>query len=635
MVRFASVEDVRSIEADLPWPDSQPAETLYELLSRTKDRHGPLNATSFQMFSGATDPAETLTWTELHGRVTQAANMFRALGVQEDDTVAYVLPNCTETVVTLLGGAVAGIANPINPLLEPEQIAAILRETNAKVVVTLKEFPKTDVAQKMAEAVRNAPNVQVVIEVDLLRYLTGIKKFIVPFLRPRNPTGHHARVVDWHDEVAKHPRGHLAFEDAKGDRVAAYFHTGGTTGMPKIAQHTYSGMIYNGWVGHTLLFTEEDNVICPLPLFHVFACHVILMAMVSSGGHMILPTPQGYRGEGVFDNFWKLVERWKVSFIITVPTAISAMMQRPVNADVSSVKTAFSGSAPLPVELFNRFEKAAGITLVEGYGLTEATCLVSCNPVDGEKKIGSVGVPFPHCDVKILKETPHGVLECEVDEVGEICVGNPGVRAGGTYTEADKNRDLYYHDRYLRTGDLGRVDPDGYLWITGRAKDLIIRGGHNIDPAEIEEALAGHPSVAFAGAIGQPDAFAGELPCVYVELVEGAETATDDLMAWCKEHIHERAALPKHLEVLDELPKTAVGKIFKPDLRKRAITRVYDAALAEAGLPVRVDHVAEDKKLGLVAYLVASGAADDAAVGKVLGEFTRPWAWAHDRAEAA
>jgi fatty-acyl-CoA synthase/long-chain acyl-CoA synthetase len=627
MVRFASIEDVTSIEAEMPWPESQPATTLYELMSKTKDRHGARNATSFQMFSGPKDPAETLSWAELHARVTQAANMFRALGVRESDTVAYVLPNCTETVVTLLGGAVAGIANPINPLLEPEQIAAILRETNAKVVVTLKEFPKTDVAQKMAEAVRNAPNVQVVIEVDLLRYLTGLKKFIVPFLRPKNPTGHHARVVDWASEVAKHPRDRLAFEDAKADRVAAYFHTGGTTGMPKVAQHSYSGMIYNGWVGHTLLFTEEDNVICPLPLFHVFACHVILMAMIASGGHMILPTPQGYRGEGVFDNFWKLVERWQVSFIITVPTAIAAMMQRPVNADVSSVKTAFSGSAPLPVELFRRFEKAAGITLVEGYGLTEATCLVSCNPVDGEKKIGSVGVPFPHCDVKILKETPHGILECEVDEVGEICVANPGVRAGGTYTEADKNRDLYYHDAWLRTGDLGRIDTDGYLWITGRAKDLIIRGGHNIDPAEIEEALAGHPGVAFAGAIGQPDAFAGELPCVYVELVSGAETTTDELMGWCKEHIHERAAMPKHLEVLDELPKTAVGKIFKPDLRKRAITRVYDAALAEAGLPVHVDHVTEDKKLGLVAYLRASGEPDEAAVAQVLGEFTRPWTW--------
>ena len=193
----------------------------------------------------------------------------------------------------------------------------------------------------------------------------------------------------------------------------------------------------------------------------------------------------------MFDNFWKLIERWQITFIITVPTALSALMQRPVNADIRSVKTAFSGSAPLPLELYRRFEQATGVNIIEGYGLTEATCLVSCNPVDGPKKVGSVGLPFPYCTVKILEHTKAGPRECAIDEIGEICIDNPGVFTGSTYTEADKNHDLFHHDLYLRTGDLGRIDKDGYLWITGRAKDLIIRGGHNIDPAEIEEALAG------------------------------------------------------------------------------------------------------------------------------------------------
>jgi acyl-CoA synthetase (AMP-forming)/AMP-acid ligase II len=627
MVQFASAADIARIEADYPWPDSQPAVTIYDLLSRTRAAHGARDAVSFQLFSGPDDPAQTLSWNDLHGRVTQAANMFRSLGIGPTDTVAYVLPNCLETVVTLLGGMVVGVANPINPLLEPEQISAILRETDAKVVVTLKAFPKTEVAQKVAEAVAYAPNVKTVLEVDLLGYLTGIKRLIVPLIRPKNPSSHHARVLNFRAELARQPADRLLFDDIKSDRVAAYFHTGGTTGMPKVAQHTYSGMIYNGWIGHTLLFTEQDTIICPLPLFHVFACHVILMAAVASGAHCVFPTPQGYRGEGVFDNFWKLVERWKVTFIITVPTAIAAMMQRPVNADVSSVQTAFSGSAPLPVELFHRFESATGVRLVEGYGLTEATCLVSCNPVHGEKKIGSIGVPFPHTEVRILKEVGDQIMECDVDEVGEICVDSPGVYAGSTYTESDKNIDLFAFDKFLRTGDLGRIDPDGYLWITGRAKDLIIRGGHNIDPAEIEEALASHPAVAMAGAIGQPDAFAGELPCVYVELVGGAQVDTDDLLEHCKSHIHERAAIPKYLEILDELPKTAVGKTFKPDLRKRAIKRVYDAALAEAGVEAEVAAVIESKKLGLVAHLRATGEVGDTEVAGVLGAFTRPWVW--------
>ncbi|HBQ36228.1 MAG TPA: acyl-CoA synthetase, partial [Rhodobacteraceae bacterium] len=173
----------------------------------------------------------------------------------------------------------------------------------------------------------------------------------------------------------------------------------------------------------------------------------------------------------------------------------------------------------------------------------------------------------------------------------------------------------------------GRLDADGYLWITGRAKDLIIRGGHNIDPAEIEEALAGHPAVAFAGAIGQPDSFAGELPCVYVELVDGADASTKDLLAHAQKHVHERAARPKYLEIIDELPKTAVGKVFKPELRKMAISRIYNEALIQAGHSAEVARVVDSKKRGLVAQISKTGDVDEEAVAHLLGEFTRPWEW--------
>jgi fatty-acyl-CoA synthase len=312
--------------------------------------------------------------------------------------------------------------------------------------------------------------------------------------------------------------------------------------------------------------------------------------------------------------------------MITVPTAMSALMQRKVDADISTLRLAFCGSAPLPLELYRRFEEAAGVTICEGYGLTEATCLVSINPPSGEKRVGSIGVPFPYTDVKIM--SPATGVEMGKDEIGEICLSNPGVSGGATYTEAEKNADLFYPNEagdptYLRTGDLGRVDADGYLWITGRAKDLIIRGGHNIDPAEIEEALAGHEAVAFAGAIGQPDEHAGEVPCVYVELVEGADTSEADLMTYAKAHIHERAAHPKYLEIMDELPKTAVGKTFKPDLRKRAITRVFNGALS--GLDAEVASVTEDKKRGLVAHVTKSGAVTDEQIGKALNAYTVLW----------
>lgn len=626
MARFNNRDDLLRVEGEMAYAARDLPKTIHALLSQTSARFPDRPALSFQLLSGAGDHATTLNWRELHRQVTQTANLLRSLGIGPTDTVAYLLPNSIETPVMLLAGAVAGIVNPINPLLDTAQIAAILRETNARVLVTLKSFPRTDIAQKAAEAVAQCPGVTHVIEIDLNRHMRGLKRLIVPLIRPRTTASHQAQLLDFHRAAGAMNHERLDFEDVQQDRIAAYFHTGGTTGMPKVAQHKYSGMIYNGWLGGSLLFDETDVLMCPLPMFHVFAAYPILMSCIASGAHVVMPTPAGYRGDGVFDNFWKLIERWQATFLITVPTAISALMQRPVDADVSSLRIAISGSAPLPVELYNRFKQATGVEIAEGYGLTEATCLVSCNPPYGLKKVGSVGLPLPYTHVRILDHDEAGnIRECATDEIGEICVANPGVIPGSTYTEADKNRDLFAEGGYLRTGDLGRMDSDGYLWITGRTKDLIIRGGHNIDPAEIEDGMLAHPAIAFAGAIGQPDSFAGELPCVYVELMAGAQVSVQELAEHASTHIHERAAIPKHIEILPELPKTAIGKIFKPDLRKLAIKRIYDQALEGTGS--HVVEVRENKKRGLVAYL-SRDQVDQAKVANVLSSYTRPWDWA-------
>ena len=626
----ATLADKIKIETEMPFAERWPVNTLYDQLTATEAAFGARPAVSFQIKSGPKDKKETLSWTAFKSRITQTANLFRRLGVGETDVVAYVLPNCSEAPVTLMAGATAGIVNPVNPLLDAEQIGAILNETGAKVVVTLAPFPKTDVNEKVMRAVDLAPNVKTVLQVDLKRYLSPPTSWLVNLLRPKSVAPKTAEVLDFNAAIAGEDATKLTFDGTSRDRIAAYFHTGGTTGMPKVAQHRHSGMLYNGWCGHSYMFTQNDVLICPLPMFHVFAAYPVFMSCLNSGAHMVLPTPAGYRGEGVFDNFWKLVERYNVSFMITVPTAASALMQRPIDADISSLRQALCGSAPLPLELFRKFEEATGVKILEGYGMTEATCLVSINPPAGERKVGSVGIPFPYCDVRILMCDEGGTVskECGVDEVGEICVMNPGVVVGETYTETQKNIGLFADGKYLRTGDLGRLDSDGYLWITGRAKDLIIRGGHNIDPALIEEALAGHPDVAFAGAIGQPDKHAGELPAAYVELRADCETTVDELLAFACEHIGERAAHPKYLEIMDELPKTAVGKIFKPDLRRSAIKRVFSAALDAANLDVDVDEVVEDKKRGLVATLVTQDASvTDDAVNAVLGGFSRPWQW--------
>lgn len=631
MGNLATLADKIAIENAMPVTDQWSAKTVYEQLSQTATAFPNRPAISFQIKSGEKDKAETLSWSDLQGRVTQAANLFRTLGIGEGDVVAYLLPNANEAAIALLAGATAGIVNPINPLLEPEQIASILRDTNAKVLVTLAPMPKTDVADKAAQACALAPNVKTILEVDLTRYLTPPTSWIAKLIRPKPTGGHGAKVMNLNAEMAKHNAGALDFSELQDDGIAAYFHTGGTTGMPKIAQHRHSGMIYNGWCARELLFDETDVLICPLPLFHVFAAYPILMACLCTGAHMVLPTPQGYRGDGVFDNFWKLVERYGVTFMITVPTAAAALMQRPVNADISTMKYALCGSSPLPLELIKRFEEATDVKIIEGYGMTEATCLVSCNPPGGERKVGSVGLPMPYTEVHILHCDADGNVshECAVDEIGEICVSNPGVIPGSTYTEADKNHKLFAKDVFLRTGDLGRVDADGYVYITGRAKDLIIRGGHNIDPAVIEEALSSHPAVGFVGAIGQPDAYSGELPIAFVELVGGASVTTDELLAHAKEHITEHAAMPKYIEIMDELPKTAVGKTLKNELRKSATQRVFSAALTEAGIEAVVTEVYEDKKRGLVAQVKSENASvTDEGVQAVLGRFSTPWEWA-------
>ncbi|MEM6373974.1 MAG: AMP-binding protein, partial [Pseudomonadota bacterium] len=231
---FAGIADREAIENEMPWAERNFATTLYGMLTNTAEAFPAHSAISYQIFSDPASKAETLTWTQLKNRTTQCANLLRGLGIGPTDVVAYVLPNATETVVALLGGATAGIVNPINPLLDADQIGAILRETGAKVVITLRPFPKTDVAQKVAAAVALAPNVKTVLEVDLLNHVSGIKSLIIPLIRPKADKAPGVTYKSFNAEVAKQSTT-LDFEDVQEDRVACYFHTGGTTGMPKVA----------------------------------------------------------------------------------------------------------------------------------------------------------------------------------------------------------------------------------------------------------------------------------------------------------------------------------------------------------------------------------------------------------------
>jgi fatty-acyl-CoA synthase len=307
------------------------------------------------------------------------------------------------------------------------------------------------------------------------------------------------------------------------------------------------------------------------------------------------------------------VDFYKPVSFSSVPTILSVLLNIPKgDADISSLRYAGCGAAPLSIELFRRFEEHSGMKILEGYGLTEGTCVSAINPYEGEQKVGSIGLRMPYQDMRIfiVDEIGKFVREAETDEIGSVCIKGPNVFNG--YLDEAQNRDIWPKDGWLNTGDLGRQDSDGYFWLTGRTKELIIRGGHNIDPAAIEDPLYRLPGVQLAAAVGRPDPHAGEVPIAYVQLQEDADLSEAQILEYLKGEIGERAAIPKAVYIVDQIPLTPVGKIFKPSLRWQAIQRVYQAeleAMAELTESIRIS-VREDKTHGALAVIKIKPATD-------------------------
>jgi fatty-acyl-CoA synthase len=305
-------------------------------------------------------------------------------------------------------------------------------------------------------------------------------------------------------------------------------------------------------------------------------------------------------------NFYKIVDFYKPVSFSGVPTILSVLLDIPKgDADISSLRYAGCGAAPLSMELFRRFEAHSGMKILEGYGLTEGTCVSSINPYEGEQKVGSIGLRMPYQDMRIFIVDENGkfVREAETDEIGCVCIKGPNVFNG--YLDEAQNRDIWPQEGWLNTGDLGRQDSDGYFWLTGRTKELIIRGGHNIDPAAIEDPLYRLPGIRLAAAVGRPDPHAGEVPIAYVQLQENADLTEAQIVEYLKSEIGERAAIPKEIYIVDQIPLTPVGKIFKPSLRWQAIQRVYQTELEALGDLVESFDVSvgEDKIHGSVAVV--------------------------------
>ncbi|WP_296272449.1 acyl-CoA synthetase [Pseudomonas sp. UBA6323] len=619
-----TLQDIEQIEST-PLSERDLPGSTFELIRRTAQASPDAPALSFILQGTGDETPLRLSYAELLARITQTANAFHRLGLRPGKAVSFLLPNLPQTHYTIWGGEAAGIVNAINPLLDPEHIAELIHASESELLVTLAPFPGTDLWSKV-EALRDQlPELKAILCVDMANLLPEPQRSALKAQRGPLPDG----VLDFDETIAACPADHLeSGRVIAAEDIASYFHTGGTTGTPKLAPHSHGNEVAMAYSMNLVTrFGVGDVTLCGLPLFHVNGVIVTGLAAFIGGAEVLLATPQGYRNNTLIGNFWKVIERHKVSFFSGVPTIYAGLLQIPSEGhDLSSLKYALCGAAPMPVELIRQFEAKTGLTLIEGYGLTEGTCGSCANPPAGERRPGSIGLPMPYCEVriKVLDEQGHYVRDAAPNEIGNLCIRGATVFKG--YLQASKNVGIWVDGDWFNTGDLGRVDVDGYIWLTGRSKDLIIRGGHNIDPQMIEEALHKHPAVAMAAAVGKPDEKAGELPVVYVQLKPGNQISEAELLEHAAAHIPERAAIPKDAWIIDAMPLTAVGKTFKPALRFDAITRVYQAAVGELHPAARVE-VLSDDKAGQLAHVHLPN--QDQALAEAIGERLAGYAVGH------
>lgn len=597
-----SLTDIEMIE-QTPLTERDLPSSTYELIARSAKRAPNNPALTFLLQASDDEQPLTLSYAELFGKITQTANAFHRLGVSKDRVVSFLLPNLPHTHYTIWGGEAAGIVNAINPLLDAEHILELIKASKSEILVTLAPFPGTQLWDKVASLGDQLSHLKAIIVVDLANFLPEPQQAAIKAARGPLPEG----VLEFDALIAQCPADHLESQRVfHPDDIASYFHTGGTTGTPKLAPHSHHNEVVMAYsMSLVTRFNEQDTALCGLPLFHVNGVIVTGLTAFLTGSQVLLATPQGYRTPALINNFWKIIERHKVSFFSGVPTIYAALLEVPSQGyDLSSLKYALCGAAPMPVELIRQFEQRSGVRLIEGYGLTEGTCGSCANPADGEMRPGSIGLRMPYCEVeiKIIDEDGQFLRNADNNEVGQLCIRGPSVFKG--YLKAENNQGIWVDGDWFKTGDLGRQDADGYFWLTGRSKDLIIRGGHNIDPQVIEEAMHKHPAVAMAAAVGKPDERVGELPAVYIQLKPEHSVTAEQLLQHAQQSISERAAIPRDIWLIEHMPVTAVGKIFKPELRLDAMRRTLLERLGDLAQSLLVE-VRTDAQYGMHADIQA------------------------------
>ena len=560
---LASAADVTAFE-EVPYQERIAAASTFDAIKLGAAHNADASAIQFLPNASPEDTPTVISYGQLVTRVTQAANMFHALGVGASDVVSFLLPLLPQSFFTLFGAEAAGIANPVNPLLETHQIAEILEAAGTKVLIALGPTEGSDIWNKVVEVRGRLKQLKAIVQI--------------------NGSGDAANSIYSFDALlSQQPADCLVSgrQIAPGD-VAAYFHTGGTTGTPKLVRQTHANQVYQAWACNLMLKSSPGrNLLYGMPLYHVGGALTQTLATFSSGCCLVVLSPAGWRNPAVLKNVWALVERYRPEIFSSVPTVLAASLAVPIgHANISCLRYVGGGGSAIPVAVGKALQDKLNVPVVEVYGMTETASVHTLAYLDRSIRLGSVGHAVPYSRVRVVIVDADGRYQrdCASNEIGVVAMAGPGVFSG--YLNDAHNKGAFVEPGWVNSGDLGRLDEDGYLWITGRAKDTVIRGGHNIDPAPIEEVFFQHPAVGLAAVVGQPDAYAGELPLAYVQLKDGANVAPGELEAWVRERTPERAAVPVEIVLIDPMPVTGVGKVFKPQLRWNAAQRVFTQTLA-------------------------------------------------------
>ncbi|HEX9112975.1 MAG TPA: long-chain fatty acid--CoA ligase [Nitrospirota bacterium] len=509
-----------------------------------------------------------ITWSELDVLANRFANALIRLGVLKGDRVALMLPNIPQMVIAFYGTLKTdAVAVPTNPLYHEHELEVQLNDSGAQTLVAVDMFYPVISRVLPMTRVKNL-------------ILCGIKDFL-PFplnlLYPLKAQmdGERVRVkrtppiYDFMGLLKGAPSGVPGFQMSPDD-TAVLQYTGGTTGVPKGAVLTHRNLVVNAVQCRTWLLIHkdgEDRVMAVLPFFHVYGLTAAMNISVLIAAEMIL-LPKFHTTEAL-----DAIAKYRPTFFPGIQAMYLAISSHPKirRYDLTSIKAAISGAGPLMQEVQEKFEQLTGARIVEGYGLSEASPITHANPIFGRRKIGSIGLPWPDTEARIVDiETGGRVLP--VGEAGELVVRGPQVMKG--YWNKPEETALALRDGWLHTGDIARMDQEGYFYIAGRIKDMIKTTGENVYPREVEEVLYGHPKVKEAVIVGLPnEKFLGEKIKAYVVLKEGQQATAEELIGYCRERL-SKFKVPKEIEFRDQLPRNLVGKMLRRVLRDEEMKKI-------------------------------------------------------------